>query len=95
MKLSKAEQETIITWNNEDKTANIYTYDIRLTNKLEKLVESGNENIKKVNNNGFDEYIVPKRWVKVNPPRKMSEEQLAKLRASGVGFKKKNPQDAV
>ena len=38
-RLCRAEQETIISWDNELDTASIYTYDQRLIHKLERLVK--------------------------------------------------------
>ena len=36
MKLTKAEQETIVLYDERDKTATIYTHNIKLKNRLEK-----------------------------------------------------------
>ena len=78
-KLSRVEQETILLYNEEDKTASVSTYNVALVRKLEKLCrERPDECRKNERQNGVDEYIVPKKWIKVNPPRQMSAEAKAK-----------------
>lgn len=78
-KLTKEEQETIIIFNEQDKTASVSTYNVALSRKLEKLhQERPDECIKHERQNGVDEYIVPKKWIKINPPKKMSDEARAK-----------------
>lgn len=78
-KLAKVEQETIIIFNEQDKTASVSTYNAVLVRKLEKLCrEKPDECQKRQRQNGADEYIVPKKWIKVNPPRQMSAEAKAK-----------------
>lgn len=78
-KLSRAELETILLYNEEDKTASVSTYNAALVRKLEKLCrERPDECRKNERQNGVDEYIVPKKWIKVNPPRQMSAEAKAK-----------------
>lgn len=78
-KLAKVEQETIIILNEQDKTASVSAYNAVLVRKLEKLCrERPDECRKNERQNGVDEYIVPKKWIKVNPPRQMSAEAKAK-----------------
>lgn len=78
-KLAKVEQETIIIFNEQDKTDSVSTYNAVLVRKLEKLCrERPDECRKNERQNGVDEYIVPKKWIKVNPPRQMSAEAKAK-----------------
>ena len=78
-KLAKVEQETIIIFNEQDKTVSVSTYNAVLVRKLEKLCrEKPDECQKRQRQNGVDEYIVPKKWIKVNPPRQMSAEAKAK-----------------
>lgn len=76
--ISGYERETIINYNNEEKVAQVYTCNESLQRKLDKLCEEYPE-CTCIN---FDEYsktyIVPKKWVKIRPPRKMSEENKQK-----------------
>ena len=80
MKLTRAEQETIISYNEEEQTASVYTYNAALRRKLDCLAQERPEECR-LERSAHDgqavEYIVPKRWIKVNPPRRVSftEEQ--------------------
>lgn len=79
MNLTKYEQETIINYNNEEKTASVFTYDKSLIRKLDKrLVESSD--IKLIRRGeDFAEYSLPKKWIKVSFPRQYSDEQRAEM----------------
>lgn len=74
-KVSKLEQETVINYNNEEKEADIFTYDKRLITKLRKR---GVELID-VNSDGSYSCKVPKRWIKVTPTKIVSEENRIKM----------------
>lgn len=68
--------ETIINFNAEEKTANCFTLDKTMKRKWEKLIEERPEEVKVIKRNeDLLEIEVPKKWVKVRPPRKMSDEQ--------------------
>lgn len=76
--LSRIEQETIILFNEAETTATIETHNGRLKRKLDRLAtERPNEVTAQNGNDGARKYAVPKRWVTVNAPRVMSEEQKA------------------
>jgi len=82
MKLSLYERETIINFNESEATASVYTMNRALQNRLKRLAEdrSGDcvlEHTSKADN--AVEYIIPKRWIKISPPRIMSEAQRAAL----------------
>ena len=78
MNLSPYERETILLFNEEEDTANVYTHNPKLIRKLKKLsakypdkiyeAKSGN-----INSNGSVSYIVPKACVTVREP--FSEER--------------------
>lgn len=83
MGLTKIEKETIITYNEEEKDAVVFTYSQKLKNKLQSILGSGNQDIKLVRTDNYDgvesvEYTVPKKWVKVSKPRKVSDENRKK-----------------
>lgn len=89
--LSNYERETVITYNNEESTATVYTYHKALQNKLNKLV-GANPNISIVRQD--DEsvtYQVPKKWIKVQPPRQMNytDEQKAEMAARLAAHREK------
>lgn len=72
------EKETSIFYNEADDTANIYTYNVGLMSRLDRLCESRADECKKhrVIDDSVDavskEFIVPKSWVVVRPPKKMN-----------------------
>lgn len=82
MKLSKYEQETIINYNEAEKSASVYTHNKSLRRKLETLAVDRPEDCKLIR--GYHdgqavEYSVPKSWIKVRPPRKASAAQIEAL----------------
>lgn len=82
MKLSRYEQETIITYNEEGNTAGVYTHNKALLRRLDKLAQERPDEcrLEKVRPDGrAADYILPKAWVRIRPPRRMSEEQKARL----------------
>lgn len=100
MSLSRIEQETIISFNEDEKQANVYTCNPALKRKLAGLAESRPEDCKLLREypDGIGaEYQIPKRWVKVNPSRILTDEQRAilsergKAMASSFNQPSKNP----
>ncbi|MCC8075641.1 MAG: hypothetical protein LIO95_06860 [Clostridiales bacterium] len=85
MSLSKQEQETIITYNEAEATANVYTHNRALRRRLEALANERPENcrLSRTFPSGAVEYTVPKQWVKLTPPRQMSAEQREAMRERG------------
>lgn len=77
--LTKYEQETIINYNNEEKTASIFTYDRSLIRKLDRRL-SEYPDIKVLRRDeDWAEYSLPKKWIKVSFPRQLSDEQRAEM----------------
>ena len=77
------ERETIITFNEKDETASVYTMNRALARRLDNLTATRANETRRVKTypDGAQEYEVPKKWVKVNPPRVYSEEQRAEMAA--------------
>lgn len=79
--LNKYERETIINYNEGEQTASVYTYNRALQNKLNKLL--GTEPDISIMRSGeeWTEYLVPKKWIKISPPRKINytDEQRAAI----------------
>ena len=70
--------ETIINFNAEEKTANCFTLDKTVKRRWEKLIEERPEEVNVIQrSDDLLEIEVPKKWVKVKPPRKVSDEQKA------------------
>lgn len=77
--LSRYEQETIINYNQEEQLASCYTHDKALIRRLNKLMLK-NKDITLVRaGQNSSEYSFPKRWVKIVPPKELSEETRAKM----------------
>lgn len=78
MNLTKYEQETIINYNQEDAEATCFTRDAKLIRRLDKLCQTSPLiSVTKIGD-GFKEYTLPKKWVKVRMPKQMSEENRQK-----------------
>lgn len=77
MKLTNQERETIICFNEADKTAEVFTYNGRMLRDLDKLSSERPDEVqhKKDNGDGGHTYIVPKKWIKVRASRILTEEQ--------------------
>ena len=76
MLLSKCEQETIINFNAEDKTANIYAATPTMIRKMNKLLEQRPNEVKLVREDDISRtFEVPVKWVKIRPPKQLTDEQ--------------------
>ena len=76
------EQETIINFNEEEKTAGIYTHNKALRQKLAALARDRPEDcrlVKASRSGRAVDYTIPKSWIKIVPPRIASEAQKAAL----------------
>lgn len=84
-KLSLLEQETIFIMNEKEKNATIFTYNRAYQKKLEELCKNYPNKViyEKENNDGAVTYTLPKKWLKITPPRQPSEKRkqiLEKMR---------------
>jgi len=77
MNVTKYEQETIILFNEQEAAATIYTYNTGLRRTLTSLCESYPAQVRQTEDNGIGAltFELPKKWVKVSPPRALSEAQ--------------------
>lgn len=86
MNLTRYEQETIINFNEEEKTASVYTHNGTLRRRLEQLAQERPEDchlFKSCHDGQAVEYYIPKSWLRINPPRvaaPLTEEQRQKRR---------------
>lgn len=79
IKLTKQEMETIISFNEEDKAAHVYTHNRALMRRLDKLLEARPESVtleRVLRNGAAAEYYFPKAWLRVNAPRIASPAML-------------------
>lgn len=77
MKLSNYEKETVGLWNEAEKTASIYTYNATLKAQLLGLCGDYPEQVRQTGDNGYGgmTFELPKKWIKVTPPRILSPAQ--------------------
>lgn len=81
MKLTKIEQETIINFNEAERTASVYTHNEALKGRLLTLCRTHPEQVRQTDANrwGGLTFELPKKWLKVAPPRKPTPAQLEVL----------------
>ena len=81
MKLSKIEKETIINFNEAERTASIYTHNEALKRQLLELCQTHPGQVRQIAANrwGGLTFELPKKWLKVSPPRVLSPAQRAVL----------------
>lgn len=98
MSLSAYERETVITYNDDEKEAIVYTCNAALRRKLESISADRPDECKLARQNEFYvEYTLPKKWVKIHPSRILSGEQKAEYaeRAKRLSqYRKSAEQDA-
>lgn len=75
MALTDFEKETIINFNESDTRAIVYTYNLDLRKKLKKLADKTTDCEIKQEGRGFAEFIVPKSWVTIEMPKRLSESE--------------------
>ena len=77
MSLSRVEQETIIRFDEAEATASVYTYNGALKRKLSGLCATRPTEARQIKDDGRGglTFEVPKRWIKINASRILTEEQ--------------------
>lgn len=93
MKRSNYEKETLFLYNEEEKTATIYTCSPSLQRKLSELCISYPEQIIQTADDrcGGLTYQLPKKWLKITPPRILTPAQKEVLKR--INQKKGLPQE--
>lgn len=81
MKLPKIEQETIINFNEAERTASVYTHNAALKRQLLVLCQTYPAQVRQTAANrwGGLTFELPKKWLRVTPPRVLSPAQRAVL----------------
>lgn len=75
------ERETVITFNEQEQFAEVFTYNPRMKRELAALAISRPNETKKIKTNGVggETYTVPKKWVKIRANRILTHEQRQEL----------------
>jgi len=96
-RLTLAEQETVINWANDLDTAEVYTHDTRLINKLRELSQRFPEAFvqQRTGPGKSVTYRVPKRCVCVRPPysEERRQQQRQDAKENGLPFLRKEEQN--
>ena len=81
MKLSNIEKETLVCFNEAERTASVYTYNQALKTQLSELCQTYPEQVRQTaaNSWGAVTFELPKKWLKVVPPRVLTPAQRAVL----------------
>ena len=91
-RLTLAEQETIILWDNELDIASVYTHDQRIANKLKELAKKYPDQfrVKEKGPHRSVTYEVPKRCVNIRPPYNEArrQQQIKDAAAGGTLIQK-------
>lgn len=74
-KLTKIEQETIISFNDSEQGANYYTCNYKDIAKLEKLCLENSTIYRGCEEQYSKSYMFPKVWIKISPPRQLSDKR--------------------
>lgn len=70
------EKETVINFNNAEQNASCYTLNAHKRQMLLNLAEEYPDDVKIISKrDDMVEVTFPKKWVKIRPPRKLTEEQ--------------------
>ena len=81
MELSLYERETIINYNEGEPTASVYTHNEALKRQILELCQTHPEQVRQTAANGWGglTFELPKKWLRVTPPRVLSPAQRAVL----------------
>lgn len=75
------ERETTVNYTDADTVATVMSYNAAMAARLKRLLAEHPDEVTLVwESEGGVEVRVPKKWVRVSPPRKLSEEQLEAAR---------------
>jgi hypothetical protein len=84
--MTKAERETVINFNDDEQVASIATRQKRVKTRFQKL---GVEPTRKQGD--YVCYMVPKSWIKISPPKQVSENQRKAARKNIINARNSLP----
>ena len=82
MRLTNIEKETVINFNEAERTASIYTHNEALKHQLLELCQTHPAQVRQTAANAWGglTFELPKKWLRVTPPRGQNESEQAKGR---------------
>ena len=76
MKLTMLERETILNFNEAERDASVYTHNLALKRKqLARERPDDCRLVRTIHDGEAVEYMIPKSWIKVKPPRVATQTQ--------------------
>jgi len=81
MKLTNIEKETVVNFNEAERMASVYTHNKALKRQLLELCRTHPEQIHQTAANAWGglTFELPKKWLKITPPRVLTPTQRAVL----------------
>jgi len=81
MKLTNIEKETALLFNEAERFATVYTHNEALKKQVLELCRTYPEQVRQTNANDWGglTFELPKKWIKISPPRVLSPAQRAVL----------------
>lgn len=90
MGLTKYEKETVINFNDAEKIASLSTAQDWMKRRIKKLAEKYPDDVKIKDENQYHLMVeLPAKWIRVSPPRFVSEEQRAAASERLKAYRKK------
>jgi hypothetical protein len=91
---SRIEQETIVCFNEAESSADIETFNGVLTRKLARLSETRPGEVTEITDafrkrDGAVRYTFPKKWLRINPSRLLSDEEKERRRMNAQNMHRK------
>lgn len=90
---SNAMQENVIEWVNSDTATVNLVANSRLANKVRKLAEERDDVNILSDENGVLLAHIPTKWVKINPPKNLTDEQRARIAERFHNKRDKKPEN--
>lgn len=90
--LTNEERETVFLYNQAEKIVHVSTMDPALIRKLDNLSDSDEAITRREARDGYREYDLPKKYLKIRPTQKLSDEkrQLLVERMRSIRDRKKS-----
>lgn len=87
--LNNYEKETIILWNEAEKTAEVYTCSPSMMKRMDDLAENHEEIVRTKETEYSKTYVLPKKLIQVRTPVRLSEETRQKYRQRMLELRQK------
>lgn len=91
--MTREEAETTVNYNETDAPATVETANAALMRRLLRFAQERPDEVRVVlvsteSGNAYARFEVPKKWIKINPPRQVSEQQRAAMSERAKEYQK-------